>query len=179
MEGSKSTLANTDTSSAKTLAPSANAASRDQSSSDQTYSSSTGGQGAGSSNTDGGSGGNSDSTTSGQNYASSVGGSGGSSNATDEGGSSNAGAAPSYVSDVTQPSGTFGQDKPKGKNITEGGFEGEATPTTDIGSENDPGRQGEGHFQRVAQSASGGTGPNQGMQSGEQPYSVLQEDQNL
>ena len=77
---------------------------------------------------------------------------------------------------MTQP---FGQGKPKGRNVTEGGFEGEAQPVTDIGSENDPGRKAEGDLQRMTQSASGGTGPNQGMQSGDQPYSALQEDQSL
>ena len=96
----------------------------------------------------------------------------------DDGGNSNSNAetAPGYVSGVTQP---FGQGKPKGKNITEGGFEGEANSNPEIGSEEDPGRKAEGDMQRQTQKISGATGPRQGGQSGETPYDVLGDDQNL
>ena len=86
---------------------------------------------------------------------------------------SNAGTAPGYVSSVTQP---LGQGKPKGKNLTEGGFEGEANNNPEIGSEEDPGRKAEADMQKKMQSASGATGPRQGGQSGETPYDVLGDD---
>ena len=87
-------------------------------------------------------------------------------------------AAPGYVADVTQP---FGQSKPKGKNITEGGdFDGPSTDTAEIGSEEDPGRKAEGDFQRMTQSASGNTGPRQKeTEEGSGPYDVLEDDQKL
>ncbi|KAG2415177.1 hypothetical protein HFD88_006368 [Aspergillus terreus] len=59
----------------------------------------------------------------------------------------NGGQAPSYVADVT---GDFGDKKPKGRNLTEGGFDdsNNASFNTDIGSQNDPGRLAENKFQR-------------------------------
>ena len=67
----------------------------------------------------------------------------------------NAGQAPSYVSELT--GGSFGQGKPKGKNLQEGGFDSDprynASFNSEIGSRNDPGRVGENDMQRrVAES---------------------------
>ncbi|KAL4895840.1 hypothetical protein BDV59DRAFT_173242 [Aspergillus ambiguus] len=90
----------------------------------------------------------------------------------------NAGQAPSYVSDVT---GDLGSKKPKGKNLTEGGFDdsNNASFNTDIGSKNDPGRYAENTFQRY-EAESGpdaGGGPRQkGVDSGHW-YQHLQSDQ--
>ena len=75
--------------------------------------------------------------------------------------------------------------KPHGKNITEGGFDSDdknnASFTSEIGSENDPGRKAEGDLQKVAQSASGGTGPRDGGKGGEEGgvYGTLSEEQSL
>ena len=73
---------------------------------------------------------------------------------------------------------------PKGKNITEGGFDSDpsqnASFNNEIGTENDPGRAAEQKFANTAQSASGGTGPNQKMgDSDGSQYDVLQSEQNL
>ena len=75
----------------------------------------------------------------------------------------NADAAPGYVSSVYSAPTKSG--KPHGKNITEGGFDADdsqnASFTAEVGSEEDPGRKAEGDFQKMSQSASGGTGPRQ------------------
>ena len=100
-----------------------------------------------------------------------------------EGGSGgNADAAPGYVASVVSDAGQTG--KPKGKNITEGGFdegdEQNASFNSEIGSKEDPGRRAEGEFQRVTQSASGSTAPKQKMgESDGSQYDVLDTDQNL
>ena len=77
-------------------------------------------------------------------------------------------AAPGYVSSVVSDPAQTG--KPKGKNITEGGFdegdEKNVSFTSDIGDENDPGRKAEGEMQRVTQSSSGSTAPRQKMGGG-------------
>lgn len=215
VEGNKSTLTNTDTSGASTLAPADNKIQRDdvwnETGRDEKYPEGAGGQGnfpgshAGGSyaggptaakremdsssgggsgeafSSGGAEGGNADqitssgqtnpsaNTTSGQNLASGDTGVGGSSSGSERN-------APGYVSDVTQP---FNAAKPKGKNITEGGFEGEADQSqTDIGSENDPGRAAELGAQ-AKNSAVPGSGPRQGAQSGDTTYSMLQDDQTL
>nr|XP_001392778.2 hypothetical protein ANI_1_938074 [Aspergillus niger CBS 513.88] len=91
----------------------------------------------------------------------------------------NAGAAPSYVHDVT---GRLGDSKPKGANLKEGDIPDDApnaSYTTDIGSENDPGRLAQGGFQRKT-AESGPAGTNAGRQKGvdnQHPYQVLQSDQ--
>ena len=96
--------------------------------------------------------------------------------------SSDSNTAPSYVSSVqSQPAQT---GKPKGKNITEGGFDDDpsnnASFNNEIGTENDPGRGAEQTMQLNAQSASGGTGPRQKLgESDNSQYDVLQEEQNL
>lgn len=79
-----------------------------------------------------------------------------------------------------------GDLKPKGKNITEGGFDTgapNASGNTDIGSKNDPGRVAELQFQKeTTQSAyDAGNGPRQagGKVSGERDpaYGVLKSDE--
>ena len=105
-----------------------------------------------------------------------LGGSGGNPDSTDSN------TAPSYVSSVQlQPAQT---GKPKGKNITEGGFDDDpsnnASFNSDIGSQNDPGRRAENEMQRKMQSASGATGPRQRVgETDSSPYDILKEDQNL
>jgi len=75
--------------------------------------------------------------------------------------------------------------KPHGKNITEGGFDDDpsknASFNSDIGTEQDPGRAAVGDMQKKAQSASGPTGPRQGVpDEGQQGgYGVLDTDQNV
>ncbi|KAE8153875.1 hypothetical protein BDV25DRAFT_136440 [Aspergillus avenaceus] len=91
---------------------------------------------------------------------------------------SNVGAAPSYVQDVV---GDSGHKKPKGKNLQEGGFDAgnNASFTTDIGSENDPGRLATKGFQQK-QAESGPDGTSAGRQKGvdnNQWYQHLQSDQ--
>ena len=76
--------------------------------------------------------------------------------------------------------------KPKGKNLTEGGFDDDpsnnASFTADIGSDNDPGRVAEAAFQRRnAESGpdAGGSGPRQKEITGDGQYDVLEADQSL
>jgi hypothetical protein len=61
----------------------------------------------------------------------------------------NAGQAPSYIQSVT---GQYTHAKPKGKNLQEGGFDSDPTNnasfTSDIGSDQDPGRFAENYSQR-------------------------------
>lgn len=88
--------------------------------------------------------------------------------------------APSYVADVT--SSTSG-GKPKGKNLTEGGFDDDsannASFNPDVDSENDPAREAIKHFQGVTQLAGGDVGPAQKKQSEEGQYDVLGSDERL
>lgn len=79
-------------------------------------------------------------------------------------------SAPGYISSVYSEPTKSG--KPHGKNITEGGFEANddnnASFTSDIGGKDDPGRKAVGDFQKMTQSASGGTGPRQQQEGGQQ-----------
>jgi len=85
----------------------------------------------------------------------------------------NAAAAPGYAS---HPAPSMGDNfQPKGKNITEGGFEGNepnASFTSDIGDENDPGRAA---LQRTDVPVSGGAGPRQTQVSGDGQFDNLDE----
>lgn len=86
------------------------------------------------------------------------------------------GQAPGYVADITDG---YQHQKPKGNNLTEGGFSSDAPNasfTSEIGSTQDPGRAAENKFQRVTQES----GPDAGYtrQKGvntDHPYSVLDE----
>lgn len=86
--------------------------------------------------------------------------------------------APNYITPVISHGG-----KPKGKNLTEGGFDDDpsnnASFTAEIGSENDPGRVSESVFQRQAESVAGGRGSRQGGVRGEGQYAVLEDEQGL
>lgn len=86
--------------------------------------------------------------------------------------------APNYVTPVISHGG-----KPKGKNLTEGGFDDDpsnnASFTAEIGSGNDPGRVSESIFQRQAESVAGGGGPRQGGVRGEGQYAVLDDEKGL
>ena len=91
-------------------------------------------------------------------------------------------AAPGYIASVVSNPGQTG--KPKGKNITEGGFdEGDdknVSFNSEIGGENDPGRAAEAGMQRMNQSSSGSTAPRQKMgESDNSQYDVLDTDQSL
>lgn len=92
----------------------------------------------------------------------------------------NAGQAPSYVADVTEQ---FGNTKPHGKNIQEGGFDSDpkynASFNNQVGNRQDPGRAGLNDLQyRVAQSGpDAGGGPRQNGVDNQQPYEALERDQ--
>ena len=205
VSGSNSTFNNTDTSGTTTFAPAPDAAEREakaawQETADeakgpggQKYPEGLGGQGTfdGSHNADGYSGGPTGAKEglSGDDnvyQASGIRG-GGTDDRTGEDptgnqSSSSAGTAPSYVSCVQSYPAQTG--KPKGKNITEGGFDDDpsnnASFTSEIGSENDPGRAAEQKFQNTTQGATGNTGPNQKLgDSGDSQYDVLKSDQSL
>ena len=90
------------------------------------------------------------------------------------------GTTRSSDADLAKPS-----QKPKGKNLTEGGFDSDpsnnASLTSDIGTENDPGRIAEQKFQR-ANAESGpdaGSGPRQKEVTGDGQFDVLEEEQSL
>ena len=193
VSGSSSTFNNTDTSGAATLAPAPDAAEREaktawQETADevkgpggQKYPEGLGGQDAfdGQHNLDGYAGG---STSAKQELSEKLGNDrvyqasgirgGGTDDVTEEGDKGSldttaADNAPSYVSSVKSDPAQTG--KPKGKNITEGGFDSDpsnnASFNSEIGTENDPGRVAEQTFQNTTQSASGGAGPRQKMVS--------------
>jgi hypothetical protein len=89
------------------------------------------------------------------------------------GASSNVGTAPSYVSSQYVDPG-----RPKGKNITEGGFDSDdsknASWNSDIGTKKDPGRLAEAKFQRENAEAGFDAGmPRQKGVSGDNPYDDL------
>ncbi|KUJ18392.1 uncharacterized protein LY89DRAFT_733063 [Mollisia scopiformis] len=88
------------------------------------------------------------------------------------GSSSNAGTAPSYVNSQYVDAGG-----PKGKNLTEGGFDENAKNASfnqDIGGKNDPGRLAEQKFERENADAAGTAGmPKQQGVSGDNTYDTL------
>ncbi|KAK5124797.1 hypothetical protein LTR85_001510 [Meristemomyces frigidus] len=124
---------------------------------------STSGGGSGSSSTGGGSGSGSENTDP-------------SSSSTSSGGSGTAAAAPGYTS---HPAPSMGDSfAPKGQNLQEGGFSSDdpnASFTTDIGGENDPGRAALQGMQARDASAAGGAGPREGKISGDGQYDTLDE----
>jgi hypothetical protein len=88
----------------------------------------------------------------------------------------NAGQAPSYVVDVT---GDLQHTKPNGRNIKEGGFQSDAKNASfnsDIGTNQDPGREALNKFQRSNADTSS-NGPRQKGVEGETPWSPLERDQ--
>jgi len=87
--------------------------------------------------------------------------------------------APSYVHSAHAAGG-----KPKGKNLTEGGFDDDdvsknASFNSDIGDENDPGRGAEEKFARDNAQGRAGGGPRQKEVSGDGQYDVLEDVQQL
>lgn len=98
--------------------------------------------------------------------------------------SSDVPVAPGYIASVTgQPTQS---GKPKGKNLTEGGFDdtddsaaNNASFTADIGTENDPGRTAEQGFQHANAAVAGGGGPRQSEVTGKGQYDVLEGEQSL
>ncbi|KAJ5771378.1 uncharacterized protein N7511_003429 [Penicillium nucicola] len=89
----------------------------------------------------------------------------------------NAGQAPSYVNDVT---GDIQHPKPDGRNIKEGGFHSNdaknASFNSEIGTDQDPGREALNKFQRSNNDTSS-NGPRQKVAEGQTPYSALERDQ--
>ena len=200
VKGDQSTLNNTDTSGAKVLAPADNAAAREEKealeetpaeakgSAGKKYPEGANGQsdipghsldGKAASGLRGVTGPSSSMGTSGQ-MAGSENKSGPTENTFQGEGDAGVDAAPGYVASVVSDANKTG--KPKGKNITEGGFDDDpsnnASFNTDIGTENDPGRKAVGDMQKKAQTASGGTGPRQAPgESDNSQYDVLDTDQ--
>ena len=230
-KGSNSTLTNTDTSSATTLVPAADAAEREAKTASQEtsddikgaggvkYPEGSGGQPEfpGKVSADGYSGGSTaakaelskagsakDQTPATQSTSTAEGGSTGASSGTtgsndstdtssrstgpqsdstipstssDDNAKSNTDTAPGYITDVHAQ-----QGKPKGKNLTEGGFdsnpENNASFNSEIGTENDPGRAAELQFQNK-QAGTVGTGPKQSEVTGDGQYDVLETEQSL
>lgn len=77
----------------------------------------------------------------------------------------------------------MGSAKPKGKNLTEGGFDSDpaknASFNSDIGTSQDPGRLAENRFQHemAGVDAYGGAGPRDKAGKGnDQPYGALSEE---
>lgn len=92
--------------------------------------------------------------------------------------------APSYVMNATGDSLDKGTLKPKGRNITEGGFDSDdsknASFNAEIGTENDPGRAAELKLQKENAGAAGdaGSGPRQkGIQNDRWTYETLETDE--
>ncbi|OQD82099.1 hypothetical protein PENANT_c023G07985 [Penicillium antarcticum] len=87
----------------------------------------------------------------------------------------NAGQAPSYVHDVT---GDIQHPKPDGRGITEGGFHSNdaknASFNSEIGTDQDPGREALNKFQR-SNAETSSNGPRQKVAEGQTPYSALEE----
>lgn len=206
-KGSQSTLNNTDTSAATTLAPASDAQERDaneakaalQKTSSSTDESSGAKPDSGSSGVkpDSGSSGakpasgpggvKPDSSSSNQQESStshSTGGSSDDSAGAQSSSGSSAAAAPSYVSSVVSEAAKSG--KPHGKNITEGGFDSDpsknASFTSDIGGEEDPGRAAENQFQRQTLESGNDAAPGVPRQKGvsdDGQYDVLETEQSL
>ena len=196
MKGDHSTLNNTETSGAKVLAPTSNAAEREEKEAlDETPGEAKGSQGKkypegadGQSDIPGHSlDGKPQSSLRGVTGPSSsmgtpgeMAGTGKSSSTENREGGASVDAAPGYVGSVVSEANKSG--KPKGTNITEGGFDDDpsnnASFNSEIGTENDPGRKAEADMQKKAQSASGGTGPRQAPgDSDNSQYDVLDTDQ--
>lgn len=188
-KGSQSTLNNTDTSAATTLAPAADAQERDANDAKaalQETSSSTEESSGGKSDS-GSAGAKPDSGSSDQQKSSdshSSGGQSGDSTTAQSSSGSSAGAAPSYVSSVVSDAGKSG--KPHGKNITEGGFDSDdsknASFNSEIGGENDPGRAAENQFQRQTLESGNDAAPGVPRQKGvsdDGQFDVLETEQSL
>jgi len=93
-----------------------------------------------------------------------------------------AGHGPTYntpggVSDTTDQAGApRGEDLPKGKNLTEGGFDAEApnaSYSTAIGTKEDPGRVALQQFEQENVPFAGGAGPREGQVSSDGQYDAL------
>ncbi len=94
--------------------------------------------------------------------------------------------APTYVTNITGDNMDKGRLKPKGRNITEGGFDSDdsknASWNADIGTEDDPGRAAELKLQRENAQAAGdaGSGPRQkGIQKDGVGYETLKTDEEV
>ena len=201
VSGSKSTLNNTDISGATTLAPAPDAAEREAKAAWQETSDETKGpggvkysDGAGTPNLPGAHnpGGYSGGSNAAKQQTSSSGNSSsrgettntsGNAESSESNSNSSADSAPTYVTSVTDAA---ADGKPKGKNLEEGRFDSNpknnASFTSDIGTENDPGRAAELQFQKQRM-VNVGTGPKQDGATGTGPaagqYDILESDQNL
>lgn len=173
VEGHKSTLGNTDTSSAKTLPPAENSEIREFKQHHGSKASQEKGQRHGQTHTQG--------------HSSSGGSQGGSAKTASTqtpsaGGSKHVGIAPTYVEPVL---GAGVDPKPKGKDLKEGGFDKDASqnPPGDNGSKMDPARLAEMRFEaRAAETPVHAAVPGGGGEPGvstksEQPYGALEPEQ--
>jgi hypothetical protein len=96
----------------------------------------------------------------------------------------NGGTAPSYVLPVVENVGSTNAKDIRGNNLREGGFDSNpnnnASFTSDIGSNKDPGRAAENKFQRTVAQSGYETGPHPAQTKVEkcaQPYNPLERDQ--
>ena len=167
VKGSNSTLANDDTSAATTLPPARDAESRDDQSQSQDTSSSSEQPGGVKDDEEAGGQSNIPAKTSAEGL---------SGDGAVEKSGPDVDAAPSYVTNLAVEN----TAKPKGKNITEGGFDSDDTNSAmpEPGSEDDPGRASLQGFQNQ-QAATVGSGPRQGGVTGDGQYDILEDDQKL
>jgi len=98
------------------------------------------------------------------------------SGATNQSGSGQGAQAPGYAA---HPAPSMGDNfQPKGKNLTEGGFDSDgpnASFITDIGGKNDPGRAALNAMEASNVPSAGGAGPRETQVSGDGQYSALDE----
>jgi len=89
----------------------------------------------------------------------------------------NGSTAPNYALDTT---GAFQGTKPKGNNISEGGFEGEGTNyNSGIGTRDDPGRAAVQGFAKQAARADHGSTTQSGPSGNEQPFDALDNNERI
>ena len=171
-KGSSSTFNNTDTSGARTLDPAGDATQRDMSGAEKAASTTKGQQGpkypegaGGQGSEEGKSGARTGTGIQGQHTESSTSDDKPSSSGSGTSSSGrNANQAPASATSGAGNLHTKDHLKPKGKNITEGGFSEDlenASMTGDIGGENDPGRLAERTFQKRDADTAGDGGPRQ------------------
>ncbi|KAK3722400.1 hypothetical protein LTR37_002391 [Vermiconidia calcicola] len=95
-------------------------------------------------------------------------------------GAAQGGGVSDSTNSATHPAGFAANDnlQPRGKNITEGGFDGNepnASFTTDIGGKDDPGRAALGGMQQGNVPSAGGAGPREGEVTNDGQYDVLKD----
>lgn len=94
----------------------------------------------------------------------------------------NGGIAPSYINSVVENAGSTNVKDPRGNNLREGGFDSNpnnnASFTSDIGSNKDPGRKAESQYQRkMAESGVEARAIQQRVEKCAQPYNPLEREE--